>query len=402
MHIFFSGTGGSNGSMAERYLATANGGKGPCIMLTHDEIYRNVCHATRRFKLIKAARTGKDVDEQFGRVWMHFLDSGAFGLYAREVKQRVFEDLFQEKGLNLQKFQSMSAGERSAFKREQGHLFKQTKVGSYKYYDSVAFWNRVDDYAVFIKNNRVACDYYANLDVIYNPELTWRVQQYLEDKYKLSPIPVIHSCTPLRWVRHYLDLGHEFIALGGFGGSAYISYEEYMTWASKVFEMICPSPKKIPLVRVHGFAMTNFDLISRFPWWSVDSATWAKAASYGHIYVPYKRRGKFVFDEKPMMVAVSSEVSNKTGKYRPTNDKHFTGMTPEVKRLVVEWLELQGIPLGKVDKWGDMMQRGTTSHYSARMEANLKYFEMLETHLPKWPWPFERIVRERASFNIKV
>jgi hypothetical protein len=172
VHIFYSGTGGSNGSMAERILADANDGKGPCIMLTHDEIYLNRSHATRRFDNIKQRRLGQLEDDE--RVWMHFLDSGAFGLFNREVKQEAFLRLFKTKKLNLEVYQNMAAGERSAFKRENRGLFRQSKESIYQYYDSPAFWDRVDEYAWFVKQNKIACDYYANLDVLYHPELAGR------------------------------------------------------------------------------------------------------------------------------------------------------------------------------------------------------------------------------------
>jgi hypothetical protein len=384
--------------MAEMYLAEANGGKGPCIMLTHDEIYHNKSHATRRFANIEKRRLGELDNGE--RVWKHFLDSGAFGLYAREVKQKAINGLFDAR--QLEEFKNMTAAERSAFKRANSWLFRQASKSSYKYYHSPGFWERVDTYAKFVKEHKIACDYYANLDVIYNPKLTWKVQQYLEDEYKLEPVPVIHSGTPLKWVHHYLDKGYDFIGLGGFGGSKYISAEAYMLWASKIYQIICPPPKRVPIVKVHGFAMTNFDLLSRFPWWSVDSATWTKAASYGSIYVPQQRGGRYVFNVKPHMLTTSCEASSRTKLLRSADGAHLRALPPEKKRIITRWLDRLGVPLGSVDKWGDMKERGVLSHYSARMEANLRYFEYLEKSLPTWPWPYLQTGRERTTFSIKV
>lgn len=372
MHIFFSGTGGSNGSMAERVLADANGGRGPCIMLTHDEIYRNCSHATRRIDIIERQRQGKKTPKEYGRVWMHFLDSGAFGVYAREVKSQILTER------------------------------QRRAVDTYAYYNSDAFWQRVDDYADFVLDHKLSCDYYANMDVIYHPDLSWKTQQYLEDQHKLTPVPVIHSGTPIEWVKRYLKLGYEFIGLGGFGGSRYISARDYIAWVSSVFDLICPPPKRLPIVKVHGFAMTNFKLLNRFPWWSVDSATWAKAASFGSIYVPQFIGGEYVFDRPPHMICASMEMSRATLKTREADQNHLYAIPPNERKIMQRWLERLELPFGSVDKWGDAKQIGVLSHYGPRMTANLKYFEQLEQELPEWPSPFTRSVKRRASFQIKV
>ena len=53
------------------------------------------------------------------------------------------------------------------------------------FYDTEEFWSYIDGYASFIKKNHRGIDLYANVDVIPNPELSWRNLRYLEDEHDL-------------------------------------------------------------------------------------------------------------------------------------------------------------------------------------------------------------------------
>lgn len=165
-------------------------------------------------------------------VQSHFLDSGSFSLWTREAK----------------KFMRENPG-----------------AGKYDYYDTKEFFSYMDSYAEFIKRYSVGIDFYANVDVIPNPELTWRNQQYLEREHDLHPVPVVHYTTNLKWLKFYMDEGYEFIALGGMVGST--SQESCQTWLDKCFELVCPKPSYLPTIKLHGFGITTYELILRYPWY---------------------------------------------------------------------------------------------------------------------------------------
>jgi len=42
----------------------------------------------------------------------------------------------------------------------------------------------------------------------------------------------------------------------------------------------------LPIVKFHGFAVTSFDLMKMFPWYSVDSSTWAVAGGRDAAFIP--------------------------------------------------------------------------------------------------------------------
>lgn len=282
----------------------------------------------------------------------------------------------------------LDSGAHSLYNRE---LLAKGHRDGYKYFETDAFWEYVDNYAAFVKEHQAGIDHYATVDVIFNPEMSWKVLKYLEDTHKLKPVPVIHYGSDIKWVKKHMDAGYNLIGIGGLGQE--ITRDSYLVWADKVFDLICTNKKRLPCVRTHGFAMTSYRFLIRYPWWSVDSASWLKAAAYGRLYVPHKRGGKFVFDEEPYLIATS------TGSPK-VKDKgsHLFTISKMERKILEEWIEFVGIPMGVSDPdTNDEIEWGVISNWSARGVANLRFFEMLLAWLPEWPWPFKHTPRRSFS-----
>lgn len=278
--------------------------------------------------------------------------------------------------------------------------FRQTGQRDYSAYDTPEFWEYVERYAAFVKENEAALDVYVTIDVIFNPEMTWKVQKFLENEHGLKPLPVIHWGTPLEWVKRYVKEGYEMIGLGGLGQEA--TKDLYYDWADRVYHYICPSSNdRKPIVKTHGFAMTAYDLLIRYPWWSVDSASWCKAGGYGMIYVPRVRKGKFAFHYldaeglrqpvRPYNISVSSD-----SPQRKVAGRSMYNLSKSAQKVIQQWLDIVEVPLGSVTKDGEMKEWGVVSTHSARKIANLKFFEAMANSLPEWPWQFKG--SPRASF----
>jgi len=259
-------------------------------------------------------------------------------------------------------------------------VIKKKHAKGYDFYESAEFYAYVDDYIEFIKKHKQAIDHFVNVDVIFNPEKSWEMLKYME-KAGLKPLPVIHWGTDLKWIKKHLDAGYDFIGLGGLGQE--VSVAQYHEWADKVYEYLCPKPSCLPIVKTHGFAMTAYELMIKWPWFSVDSASWVKAGGFGQIFVPHKRGGKFTFGVKPYNISVSAESPSKSQK-----GKHVYTISKGELKVVKEWLEQIDMPYGSVDKDGEEVEYGVTSNHAARKIANLKFFQGLIDWLPKWPWPF--------------
>lgn len=284
-------------------------------------------------------------NKKIGRVKSHFLDSGAFTLWTTALKYH-----------------------------------QETGCGRWDYYDTPEFWEYMDNYASFIKKYKIAIDLYANVDAINNPEITWRNQKYLEEKHGLLPVPVVHFGTDISWLKKYMEENYKIIGLGGLVGST--AKKGCRDWIDKCFDFVCNQPSRLPKVKIHGFGVTSYKFLLRYPWWSVDSAAWDKIASFGGICIPHKRRGKFIFTENPYIMKVSIEAPQLKTK------SHVLNLTKKEQEIIQDWLDYIDIPLGSLDKKGKVIEKGIVTFHVYRRIANLYFYDMMAKSLPKYPWPF--------------
>jgi len=136
-------------------------------------------------------------------------------------------------------------------------------VNGYSFYESDAFWNYVDQYAEWVKQRLHLIDVYVNVDVIFNPELSWKTLKYLENTHDLNPLPVIHANTDKKWLYKHLD-NYEYLGIGGVGQEKTV--KEFLPFGDMVFNAITDT-KGYPTHKTHGFAMTSNFLLNRFPWY---------------------------------------------------------------------------------------------------------------------------------------
>lgn len=263
---------------------------------------------------------------------------------------------------------------------------KENNCSRWDYFDTPSFWEYLNGYANFVKKYKIAIDLYANLDVIPDPELTWRNQQYLEKKHGLKPVPIVHYGTNLKWLKMYIQKGYKLIGLGGLVGNTV--KQECREWIDSCFNFVCDNPKRLPEVKLHGFGITGWKYMWRYPWWSVDSAAWDKAASYGGIYVPKKKGTDWAFDKPPYVIKVSAESPE-----RHKRGNHFLTLGPAEQQHLQDWIDFLGLPMGKWEANEDsekdiVIEQGVVTFHVYRRIANLHYFKMMSDALPKYPWPF--------------
>lgn len=136
-------------------------------------------------------------------------------------------------------------------------------------------------YAEFIKANKKQIFVYAGMDVIGDPEATWKNQLLLE-KNGIMPLPTFHLGEDFKWLKKYASK-YDYIAVGGaaiFGQNKHLLYS-YFDNCWKV--ILQTNPK----VKVHGFGLQNEKLMTRYPWYSVDASSVHMVARYGGIFTPW-------------------------------------------------------------------------------------------------------------------
>ena len=181
---------------------------------------------------------------------------------------------------------------------------------------------------------------YVNLDIIYNAEESWENQKYMEEN-GLRPIPVFHYGEDFKWLRKYVD-NYDYIGIGGVAGG--ITLQQFVvSLGNRAFEYIA---KANPRIKVHGFAVTSYNLMRRYSWNSVDSTTWLKHAAYGNVIIPRYDLAKkrFNYGTVPFIISVSDISMIKSSKH-----PHYTiAFSPEVVERIEEYFELAGVDTEKL------------------------------------------------------
>lgn len=250
--------------------------------------------------------------------------------------------------------------------------------------DSGAFsaWSQgvtidIDEYIEFIKKNKQYIDIYAVLDVIGDPAATMKNQKYMESK-GLSPLPCFHYGEDLKYLKHYLK-HYDYLALGGM---VPISTGDLMAWLDNLFSNFICDEQGMPRVKIHGFGLTAIPLLTRYPWYSVDSTSWVMTGRFGAVYVPIKRGGKYLYTEVPHKVLVSDKSPQKGEEGR-----HFSTFSNLERKQILEYFEEKGYTEAELSE-----------DYKKRDELNIVYFIDLEKNLPSYPWAFK--IKQKTSFGL--
>lgn len=305
----------------------------------------------------------------------------------------------------------IDSGAHSLYTAYVGH--NKTKDRDFSFFESDEFWKFVDDYAKFIKANEKLIDTYVSLDVIFNPELSWKVQKYLENTYKLKPLPVFHAGEDFIWLKKYID-NYDYIGIGGLGQSMSKS-QWIINVGDPAFELICDTKNRMPRVKTHGFAMTSPELIMRFPFFSADSTSWMQFGKYGLIIVPKLKNNKLDYKSSPTIVLVSQRKAQKA------KADHFNSLPSQEKKHILDYIEKKGFKFGKSilkkvpsDKTKSefhisdhefseeekIIEVGICNSGPLRDELNLEYYLDLEAHVPKYPWAWKKTNKQQTRFNV--
>jgi hypothetical protein len=275
---------------------------------------------------------------------------------------------------------------------------------------------KVEDYIEFIKKHERNLAVYANLDVIGDAEGTWHNQEAMEEA-GLSPIPVYHLGDEIKYLRRCLE--YDYFCLGGMAAQNKLGANR-QDFLDRCWNIICDTPDRKPINKVHGFGMTSLKLMLRYPWYSVDSTTWVTLARTGKVLIPRYSHGRYIYDENAYMIEVSSRSPR-----RKIRQRHIDSYPKEKQRRILEYIESKGYVLGKSEfKYVDMPyeladnekfvwrkaseegqqcvevieEEGIANNYKQRDELNLIYFLDLEERMPDWPWPFH-LETELSGFD---
>ena len=225
--------------------------------------------------------------------------------------------------------------------------------------DSGAFsvWNKgdtidLDKYIEYCLKYNSKVDYVVNLDVIPatpgdkkpSPEEVERSASKGYDNYnymiskgvpKEKLIHVFHQGESYHWLTKMVHEDKmEYIGLSPANDR---TTKEKVEWLHECMPYVTDSEGRA-IVKFHGFAVTSFKLMSLFPWYSVDSATWGIAAGLGRVFLPRKRDGVWDYSStRPEIFAISQVKSHKT---------HLAHHAKIVRNVYEEYFTDLGLKMG--------------------------------------------------------
>jgi len=193
--------------------------------------------------------------------------------------------------------------------------------------------NVVKTYVDFVRQDGKKWDVYANFDYVHDNETCFKIQKHFMKK-GLKTLPVVHAGSDmLDYMKRYVEeCGCKYMALGTGG----LDGKSNWMGKRKRFDIIFDVAERYG-VKLHGFAITQLSLMFMYPWYSTDSATWAKCSAYGKIIFPDLNRNILA------MVHVSDHALR-----RGASDTSYNAMPKDLKRDFVNKVEASGYDFSKL------------------------------------------------------
>lgn len=193
------------------------------------------------------------------------------------------------------------------------------------------FKKYLDDYMTSLSSIKGSLEFAVTLDIIYNPEASWDLYREMR-KAGHNVLPVYHYGEDVKWLKKYMA-ETDYIGIGGLG--QYNTKQNWLPFGIQTWKTIT-SDKGKPLVKTHGFAMSSFDLMRRWPWYSIDSTSACTFSRMGAIMLPIHQRGKLDYATTPIIVPLA--------KGRATDKKFLGHRQPGgiIHNLVLKYLEHRG------------------------------------------------------------
>jgi len=204
----------------------------------------------------------------------------------------------------------------------------------------------VEEYAEFIQRTRDYWTVVSCLDDIGNAKGSYNNLKALESN-GVQPAPVFHCREDVRWLVRYLDEGYDYILLGGMVPE---STQYLMRWLDDLWGNYLTDDQGRPRVKVHGFGLTAQELMFRYPWHSVDSASWVMTGVFGScVFATGQGLRKVVFSEQ-------------SPEARKVEGWHFNRLPPLHQQQVREWAAKHGVTPEQLKEsyvWRDIVNAAT-------------------------------------------
>jgi len=256
----------------------------------------------------------------------------------------------------------------------------------------------IQAYGEFIKENLDTIEVYANLDVIGDSKAGWENQKILENM-GLNPLPVFHPISDKISDLHRCLDNYEYFGVGGIAHGA--TFKRRISVLDNVWD-ICTDKKGMPLAKIHGFGLADIKLVNRYPWFSIDSSSWATYSRYGTMLLPKMKAGVWDYTRVPVKVFVSNNSPFKWNQ----NDDHVSNFSKSNKKVFDLYLEEKEVPFG-VSEWDKnsdgeieeiVIEPGVSNDNFWRDFINFCFYQDMCNAQPEWPY----VWKEKQKYNVRL
>lgn len=205
--------------------------------------------------------------------------------------------------------------------------------GAFSAFNSGAVINLME-YIDFCKASAASWEAVASLDVIGDAEASWVNYLRMRDA-GVDCLPVYHYGEPEEALARMVE-ECEYIGIGGVAQLGVSS--ALFDWLDHSFRQYICNKDGTPKVKVHGFAVTSIPAVKRYPWFSVDSTSWA-IGMWGK--APYRQGDRIV------------QLSFSRAYLEDANGYHFTrlsGAEQEAVRIYLHKYDLTPEDLAENDE----------------------------------------------------
>ena len=131
--------------------------------------------------------------------------------------------------------------------------------------------------------------------------------QYIR-RYVPNIVPVYHWGKNLKYSESYLRES-KYMGMGGIAEALPKKREELL---GHVWRTCFLDHTGKPRAKIHGLGLTSTILVAKWPWYSVDSTSWAIDAGNRIILVPQKSGSEYDYSKQPIRVSVTPKISRRT------------------------------------------------------------------------------------------
>lgn len=217
----------------------------------------------------------------------------------------------------------------------------------------------LDKYARYLISGQDYIEVASNVDAIGSglEHESYANQKYLESLHlPVRVCPVHHARDRDEWLVKYLDEGYDYIFLGGMVPE---STPYLIDWLDHLWDKYLALPDGTARIKVHGFGLTTFELMERYPWYSVDSTSWVMISMFGSILM--------LVNGKPRAISFSAKSPNVK-----EIDKSFWSLDAQTQDHIRKQLAAEGFEPEEL-----------ATNYGRRDAWNLRFFKQYMHKLGK-------------------